>query len=155
MKICGACGLELDKSCFSKKQWQLSKQKRRCRECVDKRTPPGEVKATQLGTDDDDDAEPLPPVEIPAVPDGAGCAGKAEADDVGGTNIKSAKGETDNEEIRYVASAWMCTLTQSNCRAGTASVKSASTAGIRSPSMTSISPGTARCAGIRRSHREK
>ena len=100
MKICGACGLELDKSCFSKKQWQLSKQKRRCRECVDKRTPPGEVKTTQLGTDDDDDAEPLPPpVEIPAVPDGAGCAGEAEADDVGCTNIKSSKGETDNEEI--------------------------------------------------------
>ena len=34
MRICGACGLELDKGCFSNTQWQLSKQKRRCKECV-------------------------------------------------------------------------------------------------------------------------
>ena len=99
MKICGACGLELDKSCFSKKQWQLSKQKRRCKECVDKRTPPGERKATQWGTDDESETEPLPPVEIPTFLDGAGSAGEAEADDVGCTNIKSSKEEADNDEI--------------------------------------------------------
>ena len=32
MKICGACGLELDSTCFSNKQWQLPRQKRRCEE---------------------------------------------------------------------------------------------------------------------------
>ena len=45
MKICGACGLVLDRSCFSNKQWQQSKQKRRCKGCVDKSTPSGEGRA--------------------------------------------------------------------------------------------------------------
>ena len=46
---------------------------------------------------------------------------------------------------RPAPSAWMRTITRSNCRAGTTSVKSVSMAGIRSPSSTPISPGTAPC----------
>ncbi|EJK60744.1 hypothetical protein THAOC_18850, partial [Thalassiosira oceanica] len=117
MKICGACGHELDKSRFSNKQWQLSRQKRRCRGCVDKRTSPGEGQASIVGTDDGHEAEPR-----------VGRAGEGEADDVGCTN--KSEGDAD------------------------ASVKPVSTAGMRSPGMTSISPGTARCAGTGRSHRE-
>ncbi|EJK49290.1 hypothetical protein THAOC_31854, partial [Thalassiosira oceanica] len=97
MKICGACGLELDKSRYSNKQWQLSRQKRRCRGCVDKGTPPGpsgEGQAVQGGDDDGHEAEPRPPVEIPG---GVGCAGEGEADDVGCTNVESDKGQADGD----------------------------------------------------------
>ena len=45
MKICGACGLGLDRSCFSNKQWQQSKQKRRCKECVSKGAGTSETQA--------------------------------------------------------------------------------------------------------------
>ncbi|EJK46831.1 hypothetical protein THAOC_34484, partial [Thalassiosira oceanica] len=44
MKICGACGHELEKDCFSNKQWHLSMQRRRCKECVGKQA--------ELGIDD-------------------------------------------------------------------------------------------------------
>ena len=84
MKICGACCQELDKDCFSNKQWHLSMQKRRCKECVGKRTASQEAKAVQaeLGTDDnrlDDRAE--------ARPDDSGCTGEA------------SMGQTDGDEI--------------------------------------------------------
>ncbi|EJK50119.1 hypothetical protein THAOC_30943 [Thalassiosira oceanica] len=95
MKICGACGLELDRSRFSNKQWQLSRQKRRCRGCVDKRTPPGEGQATKGATDDGHDAEPRPPVEISG---GVGRAGEGAADDVGGTNVEWAEGQAHGDE---------------------------------------------------------
>ena len=34
MKICGACCEELSKENFSKKQWQLRKYQRRCKDCI-------------------------------------------------------------------------------------------------------------------------
>ncbi|EJK73816.1 hypothetical protein THAOC_04540, partial [Thalassiosira oceanica] len=68
------------------------------RECVDKGTPPGpsgEGQAVQGGTDDGHEAEPRPPVEIPG---GVGRSGEGEADDVGCTNVESAKGQADGDD---------------------------------------------------------
>ena len=47
MKICGACGLELARESFSKKQWQLN-QKRRCKECVGNGVPISEAATPTL-----------------------------------------------------------------------------------------------------------
>ena len=49
MKICSACGLELARESFSKKQWQLKKS-RRCKECVGGGVPiPGAAAPTLPG----------------------------------------------------------------------------------------------------------
>ncbi|EJK53435.1 hypothetical protein THAOC_27136 [Thalassiosira oceanica] len=88
MRICGACGLELDKGCFSNKQWQLSRQKRRCKECV-QLTLDG-LRGTQARADhgSGDSSEEPQPHPANAVDDGGytdGVAGEGEAggDDVG------------------------------------------------------------------------
>ena len=98
MKICGACGLELDKGRFSNKQWQLSKQKRRCKQCVDKRTSSveaqsehgtseAEEEAEHGGADGDLNEEPRPPPGEASVNDVVQCAGA------------SSEGGTDGDEI--------------------------------------------------------
>ena len=123
MKICGACGLGLDRSCFSNKQWQQSMQKRRCRECVDKSTSPGEGQAghgtseAESGHGGDDvnlNEEPQPsPVEGASVNDDVQCTGASSegqpaeprspvpeqiADDAGRAG-ETAEGGTDGDEI--------------------------------------------------------
>ena len=86
MKICGACGLKLDRTCFSNKQWQLSKQKRRCKQCVDKSTSPaGGASGAEVGqgtseaeaehgAGGDRHEEPRPPTEKAVVNDVVRCA---------------------------------------------------------------------------------
>ena len=124
MKICGACGLGLDRSCFSNKQWQQSKQKRRCRECVDKSTAPAggeaghgtsEAESEHGGTDGDRNEEPRSPPEEASVNDvvqstGASSDGQPVeprspvpvqsqiADDVECAG-KSSEGQADGDEI--------------------------------------------------------
>ena len=114
MKICGACGLELDSTCFSNKQWQLSKQKRRCKECVDKSTSPaGGAEAGHGGADGDLNEEPRPPPPVESLEnDFAGTVASSEgqtveprsplpvqiADDVGCTDT-SSEGGTGGEGI--------------------------------------------------------
>ena len=139
MKVCGACGHELGRSCFSNTQWQQAMQKRRCKECVDKRTASTEAQEAGHGRTDDD-RKPRPPAQLA---DGTA------------THAPANHPRDRQRKTRSAASAWMCTITRSSCRADTASVKSVSTAGIRSPSLTSISPGTARCAGIEQSHQQR
>jgi len=80
MKICGACGLEFDRTCFSNKQWQLPRQKRRCKECVSKGAGTSETQADRGAGDRE---EPQPP---PQLADGDACAGK------------SSKGQTDGDD---------------------------------------------------------
>ena len=95
MKICGSCGLELDKSCFSNKQWCQSKQKRRCKQCVDKSTPSveaqsehgtSEAEAEQGGADGDLNEEPRPLPVGALVNDVVQCA------------RASSKGQADGDE---------------------------------------------------------
>ena len=81
MKICGACGLEFDRTCFSNKQWQLPRQKRRCKECVSKGAGTSE---TQADRGAGDRGEPQPPAQLA---DGDACAGNA------------SEGQEDNDEI--------------------------------------------------------
>ena len=81
----GACGLELDKGCFSNTQWQLSKQKRRCKECVLPDGPDGGTKSrAEHGAGDDHNDPKLHPTKAA---DDDGCidvvagVGEAGADD--------------------------------------------------------------------------
>ena len=113
MKICGSCGLELDKACFSKKQWQLPGQKRRCKQCVDKSTSPaGGAEAGHGGADGDLNEGPRPPPPVESLEnDVAGTVGSSEgqtveprsplpvqiADDVGRAD-ETAEG-TGGEEV--------------------------------------------------------
>ena len=115
MKICGACGLELGKARFSNKQWQLPRQKQRCKECFDKSTTPGETsEAGHGGADGDHNKEPRsPPVEETTVNNVVQCAGASSeglpaeprspvpvqiADDAGWAG-KSSDEQTDEDDI--------------------------------------------------------
>ena len=84
MKICGACGIEFDKEYFSNIQWRQSKQKRRCKQCVDKREVTSEPQAKHGGAGDR--KEPQPPVPVPIADDGARAG-------------VSSEEQTDNDEI--------------------------------------------------------
>ncbi|EJK46091.1 hypothetical protein THAOC_35267 [Thalassiosira oceanica] len=85
MKICGECGHELDRDCFSNKQWQLPKQKRRCRKCVDKRKASAVARAELETVDGRKEPQP-PPAQL--------TEGDARAE-----SSPEGHNNTDNDEI--------------------------------------------------------
>ena len=53
MKICAACGQDLPKARFSKKQWQLKQHQRRCKDCIatDRHVPPQTLNNNDVNED--------------------------------------------------------------------------------------------------------
>ena len=166
MRACGACGLELDRGRFSGKQRQMSRQKRRCKECVLRSGTDGGVTRARADRGGGDGEGPEPHPDNAA--DGAGCAGlagggEAGADDdrrdprpsasVVGAGGSASDGDEGKDSICGICLDVYDNPVQLPC--GHSFCSACLDGGMRSRGLTSISPGTARFAAAGRSHRKR